>query len=111
MQNSSLNLLVLRCQDIERSRAFYENLGLTFIPEKHGSGPQHYSTVIGSAVLELYPAKTPATAIRFGIGLRDVVAAVASVRASGGQVVTDQGESALLRDPDSNLVELTTVTP
>jgi len=50
-----LNLLVLRCKNIEVSRKFYEELGLKFIKEKHGKGVEHYSAYIGELVLELYP--------------------------------------------------------
>ena len=50
-----LNLLVLRCKNINDSRAFYEKLGMSFQQEKHGSGPTHYSVVLGDLVLELYP--------------------------------------------------------
>ena len=53
----SINLLVLRCREIEQSRQFYEKLGLKFIKEKHGSGPAHYSADVDGLVLELYPAK------------------------------------------------------
>ncbi|HEX2731005.1 MAG TPA: hypothetical protein VHM70_05345 [Polyangiaceae bacterium] len=38
----NLALLVLRCQDLERSRQFYAALGLVFTSEQHGSGPVHY---------------------------------------------------------------------
>jgi len=52
-----LNLLVLRCKNIEITKAFYEKLDLTFIKEKHGKGVEHYATYIGDMVLELYPLK------------------------------------------------------
>ncbi len=35
---------------------FYETLGLNFILEKHGDGPEHFSCKIGEGLmLELYP--------------------------------------------------------
>ena len=52
-----LNLLVLRCKNIEKSKNFYEKLGLKFIKEQHGKSPVHYSTLIGQMVMELYPLK------------------------------------------------------
>ena len=51
-----VNLLVLRCKDIEVTRRFYEQLGLGFVEGKHGSGPQHYAWESDGFVLELYPA-------------------------------------------------------
>jgi catechol 2,3-dioxygenase-like lactoylglutathione lyase family enzyme len=38
-----LNLLVLRCGDVEGCRAFYEVLGLRFVKHRHGQGPEHYA--------------------------------------------------------------------
>ncbi|MBJ7539712.1 VOC family protein [Marinomonas transparens] len=52
-----ISLLVLRCQDIEISKDFYQLLGLTFVKEKHGSGPAHYSCEYDGCVFELYPNK------------------------------------------------------
>lgn len=52
-----LNLLVLRCKNIEKSKEFYEKLGLKFIKEQHGKSPVHYSTYVGKMLMELYPLK------------------------------------------------------
>ena len=52
-----LNLLVLRCKNIESSKNFYKKLGLKFIKEQHGKGTVHYSAYVGKVVLELYPLK------------------------------------------------------
>jgi catechol 2,3-dioxygenase-like lactoylglutathione lyase family enzyme len=52
-----LNLLVLRCKNIETSKNFYEKLGLKFIKEQHGKGAVHYATYVREMVLELYPLK------------------------------------------------------
>ena len=38
-----ISLLVIRCQDLEASKVFYQQLGLVFEKEQHGSGPIHYS--------------------------------------------------------------------
>ncbi len=54
-KDTYLNLLVLRCKDIEKSKEFYEKLKLIFIKEQHGKGPIHYSTSMGNLVIELYP--------------------------------------------------------
>lgn len=51
----AVNLLVLRCKDVEITRRFYEKLGLVFIEEKHGNGPKHYAWDSGDFLLELYP--------------------------------------------------------
>jgi lactoylglutathione lyase len=106
----TLTLLVVRCRDLEHSRRFYEALGLAFTPEQHGAGPFHYSTQLGTTVLELYPANAATSAIRVGFGVTDVIAAVDAVRAIGGRVdrePTADARTALVRDPDNNTVELT----
>lgn len=63
-----IRLLVLRCSDIEKSKRFYEMLGLFFIEESHDGGPKHYSTQIEDLVFELYPAthRYPACKTRLG---------------------------------------------
>lgn len=50
-----LNLLVLRCINIEDSKNFYEMLGLRFVKEKHGKGVEHYAAHIEDVVFEIYP--------------------------------------------------------
>jgi lactoylglutathione lyase len=106
-----LSLVVVRCADLVKSRQFYETLGIVFTPEQHGSGPHHYSARLGATVLELYPASDSTTPVRIGIGVVDVHAAVAAARAFADCVIRfdpDRSpQSALLRDPDGNKIELT----
>ncbi len=53
---SSLSQLVLRTKELESLREFYEGLlDISFTPEQHGNGPQHYSYQLGDVLLELYP--------------------------------------------------------
>ncbi|MDT0329651.1 VOC family protein [Nocardiopsis lambiniae] len=50
-------LVVVYTPRLEECRAFYEGLGLRFVRERHGSGPEHHAaTLAGGLVLELYPA-------------------------------------------------------
>lgn len=44
---AGLNLLVLRTDDLEKSRDFYAALGLAFEKHKHGTGPSHYACESG----------------------------------------------------------------
>ena len=48
---------VIRTTEVDRTRAFFEQLGLTFVEEKHGRGPTHFAHEADNAVLEIYPAK------------------------------------------------------
>lgn len=53
----SLNLLVLKCNNIVESRVFYEKLGVKFKREKHGNGIEHLAAEMGSLIFELYPLR------------------------------------------------------
>ena len=79
------NLLVLRCTDVEITWRFYEQLGLAFVEEKHGNGPQHYAWENSGFVLELYPA-----AEAFQSGRRD--AALPDAHAMADRLVQAQAD-------------------
>jgi len=106
-----LNLLVLRVDDVERSRTFYESLGLMFVAERHGNGPEHFSSTLGETVLELYP-RSPAGAIstiRLGFAVDDLASVQARAVTCHGVVEksaqsTLWGLRAVLIDPDGNRV-------
>ena len=107
-----LNLLVLRCRDIDVSRGFYEQLGLVFEREQHGSGPVHYAAVFAGMVFELYPLKEGESADRSRLGfavnletdLRESleVAGMAIV----SQYEVDQEPVFVVEDPDGRKVEV-----
>jgi lactoylglutathione lyase len=106
----TLNLLVLRCSDIELSRQFYELLGLRFEKHAHGSGPEHYAHEGEHGVLELYPAKPSQGADATGLGF-----AVANLDESRQKLLAytpgpitqhEWGRTFVVRDPDSRRVEI-----
>ena len=107
------DLIVLRCADLEASRAFYEALGLEVIAEQHGNGPRHFSVQPGQLVLELYPLADRVTSgLRLGLVLDDIAAAVARLRLlSGGAVTMDASpaelRALLLSTADARIVEHT----
>jgi len=51
------NTFVIRTDDVEVVREFLENFGLSFVSEKHGDGPVHYSCETDGKVIEIYPRK------------------------------------------------------
>jgi lactoylglutathione lyase len=115
MEIVAITLLVLRCSDIERSRLFYESLGLHFVAEKHGSGLTHYSTRIGSLVLELYPETDAETrGLRIGFSVVDLPTIMQVIERNGGssvRVALDASPPhAVIRDPDGHWIELTQAT-
>ena len=117
----TLNLVVLRCHDLARSRRFYDALGLRFVDERHGERPPHLAaTLPGGTVVELYPAAEPGTALpapvardpRLGFAVEHIDAVVAEVEVLGAQVIVrpaegdDRMRRAIVVDPDGRRVEL-----
>tara|TARA_R110002111_G_scaffold18931_3_gene46348 strand:+ start:37166 stop:37906 length:741 start_codon:yes stop_codon:yes gene_type:complete len=108
-----LKLFVLRCLDIETSRLFYENLGIEFEREQHGSGPEHYAVVFDETVFELYPLKEGEIADRTRLGfavnletdLRESLEA-AQIEIHS-QYEVDHEPVFVVEDPDGRKVELT----
>ena len=103
----ALVLLVLRCADVGRSRAFYEALGLSFEREQHGAGPQHFSCQMTWGVLELYPAteRFPAEcSTRLGFHVDSLTFAETRLRGAGLHVAG--AEPGVMLDPDGRRVQL-----
>jgi lactoylglutathione lyase len=110
-----LNLVVLRCEDIDRAASFYAELGLRFEKHAHGTGPLHYACEESGLVFELYPAseKSPVTkSARIGFVVDDVDARVRALAEVGGKIGTPPADSpwgrrAVIRDLDGHSIELT----
>ncbi len=49
--------VILRAENKERTKAFYEKLGLEFGEHKHGKGPLHFASEFNGAVLEIYQGR------------------------------------------------------
>jgi lactoylglutathione lyase len=114
MSEVALNLVVLRSTDLDRAARFYGLLGLAFVRERHGSGPEHLACQLGTAVLEIYPQAegTHTTATRVGFRVPSVADAVAAVRDAGAVVISPPKDSpwgcrAVLADPDGHRIEIT----
>lgn len=109
------NLVVIRSQQMDRSAAFYEALGLRFQKHRHGDGPEHYASESESQTFEIYPlAKdaTPTTETRIGFAVVEVDSVFARLLHAGGEPVSSPkqspwGRRAVVRDPDGHRVELT----
>jgi lactoylglutathione lyase len=115
MANPSLQLIVLRAAEIDRTVRFYEALGLQFTQEQHGSGPVHYACELGGIVLEIYPAKQEhafrgATGSMMMLGfqvdsLPSVLEALAGLGVSAPAEHSTTSR-ALVEDPDGRAVEI-----
>jgi lactoylglutathione lyase len=109
-----LSLLVIRSSDLEKSRRFYEAIGLAFIEEQHGKGPLHLACELGDVVLEIYALDSDSQAtkqVRFGLRVADLDGALAALEAGGASPRTAAKESrwgrrAVICDPDGHTIEL-----
>lgn len=112
-----LNLLVIRCRDIEVSRLFYEQLGVEFQKEKHGSGPEHYAVMFDDMVFELYPLKEgePVDRSRLGFAVNLETDLKESLDAAEIEIVScyefDGRLIFVVQDPDGRKVELSQSEP
>ena len=50
-----MTVLVLRTSEIQKTKEFFESLGMVFVEEKHGNGPTHWAYEKDGKVLEIYP--------------------------------------------------------
>ena len=106
-----LNLVVLRCGDVEASRRFYESLGVRFTSHAHGSGPEHYASESDDVVLELYPAEDgPSDSAGLGFVVEDLDAAAARLERAGfapGPIAERSwGTTFVVRDADGRRIEV-----
>lgn len=123
MNNPALSLIVVRTSQMEASLAFYRALGFQFAEEKHGAGPTHYSTSLGSTMLEIYPGEPAASlnrkasgATMLGFAVSSVDDSVVAARSLGAQIVTAPADSpwgrrAVVIDPDGRAIELSQSKP
>src|SRR5262245_49983749 len=103
-----MNLLVLRCKDIEATRRFYEQLGIVFASEKHGNGPNHYAWENVGFVFELYPTSDVGAPdnIRLGFSTQSLAELSGNIRHGSGVTIlkppyaTAERLVMLLQDPD-----------
>lgn len=126
----ALNLVVLKTHDLERSRRFYEAIGLRFgliqyghgADSIHGPVPPDAPMVLNVAtegippphtVLEIHttPKDTEISKMQIGFFVGSVLAAVKSAVNAGGTVLSKperwpHGLRAAVADPDGHRVEL-----
>jgi lactoylglutathione lyase len=118
MMDTAISLIVLRTSRTQDMLAFYRAFRLTFNEEKHGSGPVHHSTQIGSTVLEIYPGEVAEPINRKGSGATMLGFAVESldntlreleklhVTIISNAKDSPWGRRAVVADPDGRTVEL-----
>jgi lactoylglutathione lyase len=114
VENIALNLVVLRCADLDRAREFYSRLGLQFSRHQHGKGPEHWTGEVGGCVFELYPASSDSKSTlgtRIGFRIPNLDKTIAALSDFPGALSspakdTEWGRRAVILDPDGHKVEL-----
>jgi predicted enzyme related to lactoylglutathione lyase len=109
-----IRLIVIRTNEPKRLADFYNLLGLTFDYHKHGNSPMHYSSKIGSMVLEIYPlAKNQTEAdknIRLGFAIDNFEETLNLLNhhnvSFSESMQTDFGFLTIVSDPDGRKIEL-----
>jgi len=108
-------LIVLRCADIEKTKAFYEHFGMKFEKEKHANGPEHFACQDEVGVFELYPSEGPPDHTGLGLVSDDIEALnlrLKQNRYSPREVrKTDWGRVFVVRDPDGRRIEVAESKP
>jgi hypothetical protein len=106
-------LVVIRSTNIDRAALFYEAAGMNLTKHAHGSGPEHYTAMLGDLVFELYPAQNQESSagVRLGFKVSSVKNCVEAIRKLNGKVVSEpalraNGFSATVQDFDGHKVEL-----
>ena len=107
----NINLLVIRCANIERSKSFYEIFGMAFQKEQHGNGPVHYSCADETGVFELYPLEgggADQTGLGFVTGDLDGLHMLLRRNQFAPREIrdTELGRMFVVRDPDGRRVEV-----
>ena len=109
-----IRLIVIRTNDQKRLANFYSLLGLTFDYHKHGNSPMHYSTKIGSLVLEIYPLAKNQIEIdknlRLGFAIDNFEETLQTLSENeitfSEPTLTDFGYLTIVSDPDGRKIEL-----
>jgi predicted enzyme related to lactoylglutathione lyase len=110
---SSLNLVVLKSDDVPQLLKFYQELGLKFDQRRHGAAPAHHSAMVGEVALQIYPAgsmTTKSTNVRIGFTTEKINRAVDVAQKAGAKVLSEPtdspwGTKAVVADPDGNKIE------
>lgn len=82
-------------------------LGLTFVKEKHGNGPEHYASHIDRLVFEIYPLKSGETPCntRLGFSVQSVAPVIERIHIHE-QYEYDGKITYIALDPDGRKIEI-----
>ncbi|SHG55035.1 hypothetical protein SAMN04488109_0784 [Chryseolinea serpens] len=113
---TSLNLIVIKTNNLEGLAEFYTTLGMQFDYHQHGNGPHHYASITDGPTLEIYPLSKNVTkpdhTTRLGLVVERLDVLIADLKSRGITIVsepavTEWGYVAIVQDLDGRKVELT----
>ena len=107
--STRINLIVLYTSDLQKSKQFYETIGLVFVKEKHGIGPNHYACALDNGlVIELYPSnKSGGGRLGFEVTNLQAVLEALGVGESYIKGMTKfSNNTVVIHDPDNRPVHL-----
>lgn len=95
MDRTTINLTVIHSQNLEKSKKFYETLGISFLYEQHGSGKKHLSAALEGIVFEIYPSSddVDTSAVRLGFQVPSVDKAIEDLEKIGITVLSSPRDS------------------
>ena len=110
-------LLVIKTNQLEKQKTFYEKFDLVFQKEKHGNGSEHFSSIIENQniVLEIYPLPKnknfPDTSTRLGFRVDDLEKTIDAILEVDGEIKneirdTEFGKFAVVKDFDGRSIDV-----
>lgn len=113
MNKIALNLIVIRVEDLIRSKKFYEILGMSFSYEQHGNGEKHLCAILSGIVFEIYPSirNIDTLGVRLGFRVSSVDKVIKDLEEIETVIVSPPkdsqwGRRAVILDPDGHKIEL-----
>jgi len=107
-----INLVLIRSKNIELAADFYRVLGVVLVKEKHGNGPEHYSSCENKVVFEIYPLANEQNSMgtRIGFMLDDLDGCIIDLKKMNAMVIqepydSEWGRRAVISDLDGHAVE------
>jgi predicted enzyme related to lactoylglutathione lyase len=113
---TSLNLIVIKTDNLQGQAEFYTALGMQFDYHKHGNGPYHYASITDGPTLEIYPLPKnmtkPDHTTRLGFVIERLDALISDLKSRGVTIVSEPAVSewgyvAIVQDLDGRKIELT----
>lgn len=111
----SINLIVIRSNQIKSLANFYELLGIQFEYHKHGNGVYHYAAIVNETVFEIYPLlknqEKADKSLRLGFEVDELDCLIKKLQINSIQIqqyptLSEFGYIAIIKDLDGRKIEL-----